>query len=247
MEDYIYIVIAIVVALILSIILIGLRLLLSEFVILNDRRTLDTLLAWSIMVFGLVLSFSLINFYNRYIELKNSLVEDATNLEVIYDMLKFSENSEDAINSMEKYLKQIKTDRLNRSKVKSLYDEMNNEILKYVKNNPNAYSNQILNRLSTDSQNINFTTEIDVNKFIINVILILFSFIFIVLFLVKLRDPIMQFISYFCYLSIICVIITLIILFGNPSLGKTIGLNFQYFIDLHDKIINDKKFKNKVA
>lgn len=231
MNDILYIFIAVFSAFILAIAFTFTRL---YFTIL-DLQLISSALSWSIIVFGLILSFSILNFYNRYIELRNSFITDLTNLELIYNMFKYCKNSENVLKSIKTYGEYVISigGRYNQTS-KKLYKIMNDDILKYISENPNQFSNNILARLSTNTQNINFVKEIENNTFFINIILMLSIFILISLFLIKIPEPMIQFLADFCFLSIIFVCITLLYILSTPFDSSTLKIKIENYKNLFE-------------
>ncbi len=243
MNEYLLIVIAIIFAFIVAVIFTLTRNLLSNLTS-YERVVADSTLGWTILVFGLILSFSIVNFYTRYIDLRNSLAIEATNLNIIYKLIKKIPNSEKAVESMKKYLdylinvdlKNLKKNKLENDVIDELYSNMNDEIIDLLDKQGQNYSSiNILNRLSTNYQNYNFKKEIINNTFYINVIIIMSIFILISLWLIKVENVLIQFLADFCFLSVISIGITLLIILGKPFNNIIIGIDLSN----HKQLLKD--------
>ena len=60
----------------------------------------ELLVGWCIIVYSIILGFTLNNFYNRYKEIRKTLVNEVTNLQIIYRIMKQLPNSENVIQSI---------------------------------------------------------------------------------------------------------------------------------------------------
>ena len=249
MNEYFLIVISIAIAFVVSIIFTLSRGLLSNLTSYEKVMT-ESVVGWTILVFGLILSFSIVNFYSRYIDLRNSLAKEATNLDIIYKLIRKVPNSEKAVEAMKKYLEYLihvdlqllKKNKLDNNTIDDLYSDMNDEIINLINESGNVEklsgfsSINILSRLSTNYENSNFRKEIINNTFYINVIIIMAIFILISLWLVKVQDPLIQFLADLCFLSVIFSGITLLIILGKPFNNTIIGIDLSNHKQLLDRM-----------
>lgn len=228
MEFSFYILIAIIIALILSLV----RLANVEVMLVADS------ISWCIIVFGLILGFSISNFYNRYIEIRNTFILEVTNMQLIYEMFNQLPNSQPVLLSIEKYVVSF-IDRS--SNIEEDYLKMDKEIIKYIQNNPtNPFTNNILLRMSTYQKIKTLTKEITIGNYYIDVLWFLLILIIIPLFFMKFSNRGIQFIVDSCLLVIFFTGMYLCDILNNPFNESPVMIKFDSYKDFINQIRNTK-------
>jgi hypothetical protein len=125
-------------------------------------------------------------------------------------MLYASPNSEKTIMAIENYLQVLLNDGIpllrkgkNSIKLEYAYKAMDYAIINYIKNNQNIFSTVILSKLSTNESLKELINEINQTVFYIYFVILLFLFLIIQLYFIKLTDTKLQFIFEFCFITII--------------------------------------------
>ena len=211
-----------------------------------DNNPIFTVVSWSIIIFGIILGFTISGFYSRLIDIQNNLITEITNLQLIYRMLYTSPHSEKPraaiLNYVTIFLDEIPSLRqgINSLKRQLAYREMDYAIIQYVNDYPSTLSSNILSRMSTDELLKELINEINGNVYYIYFILFLFILLLIQLCFVKTKKPNIQFIIEFSFVSIILSAIYLLTLLNDPfDENSIIGVNINIYQDLYDEIKNN--------
>ena len=239
-----YILISILIALILTII--------TQFTPkVNDDLAI---ISWFIIIYGLLLGFSINNFYNRLIVMRDTFINEVTNLEKIFEVFK-NENKdeteiekikrEEAIKSIFLYIENVSTvlkKNLEHRKyplsTEKLHLEMNSAITAYLQTGSiSSINNTLFNGLTTDIKIKKLVAEMNSGDFYINIILFLLFIITIPLMFYKMNIFWIQIILYSCLLIIVLTLIYVLTLLNNPfTLDNNFGINLNMYSDLLHKI-----------
>ena len=243
--DYIfYIIIAIIIAFILSV--------LRPYKIINQSESgvITNSVGWCLVIYGLLLGFSITIFYGRYIEIRNFIATEVTNLSLIYNFFKVLPNSEEVVKSIKNYvfsvinefLPSVKNREYNENTEK-LYKIMDQEIIKYIQENPNSpFNNNILIRLSTDNKLKILSNEIKNGDYYIGILIFLFIVIVFLLWCSEIADFIVQFIVDLCLLVILLSSLYFCIILNNVFNESPIAVKMESYNDLLKEIENDVIF-----
>lgn len=238
MEYYTYIFIALYLSILLFIIRTNVK---SSF-----SASIEISVGWCIFLYGIILGFSISNFYGKYISIRDSFIKEASNLKIIYKTLSLLPNIEDthdALIAIENYVKSVPIDLLKSLKInkysnnsKDLYNKMNNEIINYtIKNSTNTIiNNNLLIRISSDEFIKQIINEINVGNYYINFLYTLLIFILIPIYFINLNNKILQFILDFCIFSILLSGIYLCQILNNPFIFSPISFHFEIYKNLLD-------------
>lgn len=192
--------------------------------------------AWCIVVYGIILGFTISNFYNKYILIRETLVTEVTNLEIIFYILKFQPESLEVIYSIRSYVESV-IDDLSCSlqnnkyspKTAAKYDYMNDEIIKYFTNSKSNLSVGVINRMSTSEKIEVLVKEIDTGNFYVSVLWLLFFVILIPLYFSKMKNRSVQFLLELCLLIIFLTGIYMCTILNNPFIKSPISLDFASY------------------
>ena len=75
----------------------------------NERLIINGIIAWSVTFYALIVAFSITIFYARYISIRDTVVEETTNLRIIYKIFRELPDSENVINSIKNYINNVIT------------------------------------------------------------------------------------------------------------------------------------------
>lgn len=197
------------------------------------------------VIFGLMLSFTIANFYSRYQELTDIVVNEVTDLQLIYRMLLRSPGSEDAVASMKAYLKGVIDTWLDYQNgtiddhIIQLYRKMDAEILDYIRDHPdNIYNQNILSRLSTNQHNLVAIREVVTNKIFIYVIIVAALFLLLGLYWIHISNLIVQTMLDLSVISIVVIGIYLLYVLSAPFSISGFGITPQSYQDLLNEILS---------
>lgn len=215
----------------------------------EERAIISASVGWCMVVYGLILAFSISNFYTRYISIRDTFVTEVINLQIIYRIMRMYDDTEDVKMSIYNYVKnihrEVKYDLMNKEYPKSseeLYYTMNSTILKYVKENENFFNANMMLRLSTDTRIKKLIDEIKAGNYYIEILSILLIFIIIPLWLSKMKDRLIQFIIDSCLLIILFSILHLLNILNNPFCDcNPLSLNLDMYSNLASEIEEDLK------
>lgn len=236
MEYILYLIIAVVIAFIFS---------QTRIFSIQDKNIIEGTVGWVLVIYGLILSFSMINFYNRYITMRDSFITEATNLQLIYDFftqLTPSKEIDEINESILNYAKHIKNINGENYKFKieqsdELYNVMNDKILKYINNNNNIpFATNILMRMGTNIRIKKLIDEIDAGQYYINILCFLLIFISIPLWLTTVKNRTIQFFIDLCIYIVILTVIYLCEILNNPFIESPLSFNLSMYSDLVKRI-----------
>lgn len=208
------------------------------------KTLVSTSIYWAVLLFSLILSFSIFSFYSRYINIRSELINSAANLQVIYLIIKSGPPSPEAtvaIDSIIAYSSFIlKTFVHNSSqcyydnRTSYLYNKMNDDILAYtrVPENVNIFSNNILDRLDTDQKLKLLISDTTTGEYFILIMCVCFVLIMILFSLIVIEHLIVKLILFAVIVAIMLLAIYLIIILNNPFLESPIQLNVNMYRDL---------------
>jgi hypothetical protein len=219
------------------------------FIIRNNEKslfsaTIEISVGWCILLYGIVLGFSISNFYAKYIAIRDSFIKEITNLKIIYKIFEKLPNKEKTLpvlDSINNYINSVPSE-LNKSlkffnyndKTKELYNKMNDEIINYTLNNNDSgilINNNILLRLSSDDFIKQIINEMKVGNYYINFLWTLLIFIFIPIYFINVGNKSLQFILDFCIFSILLSCIYLCEILNNPFIDSPISLKFYNYVN----------------
>jgi hypothetical protein len=206
----------------------------------NEKNIISGSIGWVLVVYALILSFSINIFYSRYVEIRNVFIADASNLHLIYRYLKRSPNSAYPIFKILEYSQYVSTYLTKNlrhqefgANVSRLYFEMNNAIIEYVQENPNViFSNNMLFRINTDQIIIQLTHEIKISSHYLNILWFLFFFVVVLIYFITTSNKLIQFFIDGILLTILLSGIYLCTILSNPFLESPVNINFAAYQDL---------------
>jgi hypothetical protein len=244
MPYFVFIIIAVILSIILAFIR-PVRLNLTK----EERNDINAAVGWVLIIYGLIMAFSLTIFYQRYIAIRDTFINQVTNLQITYRIFDALSRSDDAeivkdsttvIESMRDYLDTIFTDLipdLEQGKYskssETAYKKMDDEIIKFVGEHPSIpYNNALLLRLSTDQVIKRLVDEISVGKYYIEILSFLFIFILIPLWYSSLPEWKTQLVIDLCVLIILLTVIYLCTILNNPFMKSRVSIKFSAYEDL---------------
>ena len=238
MEYFWYVLIAVIIAILIS---------QTRTAHIEDGGIIKGYVGWVMVIYGLILGFSLTNFYSRYVAMRNAFIKDATNYQLIYEFfIKMDKSPEidDIINSILKYLELISSIGIDyKEKLKisdNIYKDMNTKIINYLKNNQTSFTNNILSRLNTNIEIKKLADEIEAGQYYIAILCFLVIFIIIPLAIsTSMLDRKIQFLLDFSILIIISTALYLCEILNNPFIQSPISFNLSMYSDLIDTIKKD--------
>lgn len=204
----------------------------------------ELIIGWCIIIFSVILGFTIGNFYNRYIDIRNTLVNEVINLQIIYRIFKVLPNSEGVVESIKKYTESVLLDLkcslqngYYSQKTEYLYMNMDNTIIKYFNEyNTNSFLTSVISRLSTSQRIKVIDQEIRTGDFYINILWVLFSLILIPLYFAKMPNKKIQFVIEFCLLSIFISGIVLCGYINNPFVETPVTLKLTMYSDFLNEL-----------
>lgn len=202
-------------------------------------------IGWCVVIYGLLLGFSINNFYNRWIVIRDAFINESTNLEKLLELLKTKDNSEVVIDSIYNYVSNVsnvlKKDLNNRvysPSTEKLHLEMNYQIFNYVNTGAlGTINNTIYSNLTTDTKIKKLIDEMKSGDFYISIIIFLLIVITIPLMFYKMPIFWIQVLIYSCLFIIILTLIYVLNLLNNPfTIDNNFGINLSMYNDLVNKI-----------
>lgn len=212
-----------------------------------EKGVVEACVGWIIVTYGLILGFTISNFYNRYIEIRNIFIDETTNLRLTYNYFKDLPNNTEVILSIRKYVKSVQTylgpslaNYEYSEECDINYQEMNTSITNYISKYPdNPYRLSILNRMSTDDHIKALTTEMKSGLYYIQILSFLIIFIIIPLYLINIESIVVQAFIDFCLFSIIFTGLYICTILNNPFKQSPITIQFLLYSDLLDSMQRD--------
>jgi hypothetical protein len=202
-------------------------------------------LGWIYIVYGILLGVSIILFYLRYNEIRDTLISEVCNLEEIYLFFRMLPHSQNIINNIYTYsqsvIEELKPELENNIYVEScdiLYQQLITSIIIYM-NNYNSVifqNNNILQRLQSNKKIKYLIDEISTTQYYIWGLWILFGFVLLPLFFISTNAKELQFLVDFCFLGILISGIYLCTILNNPFVKSPLQIDFSMYKDLLLKI-----------
>lgn len=199
-----------------------------------DDSKIEFIIGWSIILFSLILGFTIGNFYNRYIETRNMLVDEVVNLQIIYRTFKVFPNTDNIIDSIKLYVSSI----LNNSEdTFNNHINMDNKIIEYFnENQSNQFLTTTMNRLSSSEKIKTIKNEILNGQFFINILWFLLALIVIPFYFLKTSNKINQSVIELFLFTILITGIVLCEYINNPFIDSPIKIKFDSYYDLLNEI-----------
>lgn len=252
LELLVYIIVAIVIALIIF----YTRRNFSHF---NEPEQIfyTNIFGWFIIVFALLLTFTVSSFYQDFINIQEAFIIDCTNITMIYRVIKLgpqNKASRRALRSIELYVESVINDTLPALQQEEyspiseeLYRKMDYDIIEYVYSVDNLDDNpqltDILSRLSTDQRIKKLSNGIKDGQFLINILLFISFFVFVGSWFVKLENKYIQLVLDLFLAIIIFVCIYLLEILNNPFIESPISINLSIYSDLLHEIQHNKRYE----
>lgn len=215
------IILIILIAMVLAIFIARIRFNIFTYDVFEEKLSFASV-TWCIVFFTLLLTFTISNFYNQYIDIRNSFITEIGNLQIIYMILKNEKGSGYVLKSIRQYIKSVIEDQLplnDKGKYSEKTDryhyKMNKNIIKYAESHPNL-TNSLLLRVTSNEKNKRILTEVQNNIYLSKIVYFSFIFIIIVLCLVHVNDFNLQILVDFCFLSLAMLGLYLLYIFANP-------------------------------
>lgn len=221
---------------------------------LNDRTIVVSSISWMAIIYALLLTFSIQNFFNRYITIRDAFVNEATNIQIIYRIFKlFPESIEkdEVIENIKKYSENVVnvlipalSEKKYSKDTEIYYNQMNQSILSYINRyENNTFDNNLLSRLSTSQKIKQLVNEIKVGDYYIQFLIIIFILIIIPLSLSKMENAIIQLVIDLSFLIFVGCTIYLLTILGDPFGDNPIAFKMGLYKELLDEIKEDNKNK----
>ncbi len=206
----------------------------------NVRTFIEDSLGWIMVIYGLILAFSISIFYDRYISVRDTFVSEVTNLQIItiyFKQMPDSKERNEVIESIKNYtqgvIKYLPGDLQKRRYspiLDDLYFQMNGRIIKYVQKHPeNPFDNNILKRMTTNMKIKQLIEEINAGSYYIYILAFLSIFILIPLSLTTIHNRVVQLIIDICILIILFTGIYLCTILNNPFVQSPIAINLSMY------------------
>lgn len=222
---------------------------------LNDRTIVVSSISWMAIIYALLLTFSIQNFFNRYITIRDAFVNEGTNIQIIYRIFKLlpeSNEKDQVIESIKKYSENVinvlipsLANKKYSTETDIYYNQMDQSILNYINiYGNNIFDNNLLLRLSTSQKIKQLVNEINVGDYYIQFLIIIFILIIIPLSLSKMVNAGIQLVIDLCFLIFVGSTIYLLTILGDPFGDNPIAFKMGLYTELLDEIKEDNKNKN---
>lgn len=215
----------------------------------NEKQMIAMTIGWILVIYGLILSFSIGIFYNRYVTIRELFVTDLTNIQLTFRMLKQLNAPVDVLHSIRDYVKSVIEDQVpalscgTYSKItERLYYEMDIKVIDYLRDyrdNAGLFTANILMRISTDAKVVQLVNEINSSQHYINILWFLMIFVLGPLYLLAAPDKLLQFGIDFSLLSILFTGLYLCTILNNPFVDSPVSIKLDGYYSLLDEIEKD--------
>ena len=218
----------------------------------GDEITSETI-GWCILIFSLILGCNIANFYARYIEIRETFVNEVTNLQIISRILNEENDSMDALEGIKDYSSSV-LEKLEKSLANGFYSpetaekyqHMDKEIITFLKNTENkTFVTPIVNRMSTSQKVKVLVQEINVGKFYITILWLLFMLAIIPLYYSIMKNKLVQLILEFCLVIIFLTGLYVCTILNNPLADTPVKLDLNMYeqlkLEVEAYILNKKK------
>lgn len=209
----------------------------------QEKSIAKPLTSLSAIIFALLLGFTVSNFFTRFTDIRNTIIDEVTNLELIYRILKRQPDNQVAIDAMKAYLQSVVTEewtalenRKDTPITEELYRKMDTAIIEYVQTHASGSDNSILERLSTDERRKRLVTALQENNTLIIFIVIAALITLLGFWLLSDNSSQMMFLFDFSIIAVITIGIFLLVIFDRPFSVQGVGLTNQVYQDLLNEI-----------
>lgn len=211
----------------------------------DEQPIIGLTVTFSSILFALLLSFTVANLYNNFQELRAAITKEVVQLELMYELVKDSPAGQPIITAIKAYVDSVVADEWNSHqqgelspKTEKLAKQLNQEIIKYTRANPDDPINgQLLSMLEVDERGTRLEANKDHNFMII--IIILTGLLTVIGFwFLNTSSFIVQFVVDFGVITIIALSIYLLLNLNKPLQSDELGLSMKEFQDLQIKLGN---------
>lgn len=236
---YLYIILAFIVSLILISVPTSYLVILED----NENSLIQNVINWSLLLFGLILGFTIANLYNRSVAINDTLVSDLSQLKIIYKILNRSEKADKPLASIRHYMQTVvEKDIPYLMKYEKEcpdcileFSNMNKDIYDYVLEGNSNFGDTILANMTTSFKLDNLLDEIDKNNYYIFIIIVMYIFIIVAMMFVTIKSKFIHFTVMFTLNLIILLSIYLMICLNDPF-DPILGVDFTAYNDFYEEI-----------
>lgn len=212
----------------------------------NDRSTISESVGWIMFIYSLILAFSITVFYERYVEMRNSLLDLVYNLETMTEYLSNLEGTDEIILKIKDYAVDMNSNIEGYRNGKEFkhdnekYDVMRSAVVKYFsEHNDISYGDSIIDKMSSFQKINTLMDEIKSGNHYIGIIWYLTFFVYVMLWLNSLDNNYLEIITETVITVIIMTAIYLCDVFNDPFSDSPVNLDVNHLA----KFANSFKIK----
>ena len=211
---------------------------------IDEQPIIGVTATFSSVLFALLLSFTVANFYDDFQDVRSSITKEVLELEMIYEIIADVPDGKPIITSMKAYIDSVITDEWPNSKngkespqtVKA-HLALKKAIMNYVHTHPDDHLNDQLSSYIAVSDNRHNRLESNKDNNFMTVIVVIAGLLTVVAFwFLKTSSLVVQFIVDFGVIAIVTLSLYLLLSLDQPIRSQELGLSIDEFKTLRDKI-----------
>lgn len=208
-----------------------------------DKEIVKCAVEWTLLIYSLILAFSIGIFYEKYTETRNIIFNQTTAISVLHRYFSVEPNAEEIVVKIKEYTETIHQnldrykDTGHLDKNHAAFDEMHTAIIEYLHENPNmTFKEDVLSKLN-DIQKVKvLINDMKVGNHYIQIIWFLTFFLLVLLWVNSLEDLILEILTDLTIVIMAFSAIYLCDILNDPIKSSPISIDLNVYSELFKEI-----------
>jgi hypothetical protein len=217
----------------------------------RDESMLAESVGWIMFIYSLILGFSITIFYERYVEIRDSILALIYDLETITEYFINLKGTDEILKNISEYSKEKYNDlkSFRESGIfpndKTKFNTMRTNITRYIIANENlSFGSEILDKISHFQKIDALIDEINSGQYYVGIILFMTFFVYIMLWFNTLTNDILEIIAEISISVIIFTAIYLCDILNDPISDSPVGMDINHLLRFTNGL--NERIKNKI-
>lgn len=208
----------------------------------SEHTVALSLTAFTALIFSLLLGFTVSNFLERFLDIRNTMIEEVTNLQLVYRALAVRDDTSDVIATMREYVDSVLNEEwpaLEERKASDItemkYRTMDRAIISYLETHPQFQLN-VYDRLSTSERRKRLIGALKNNNTLIVFIIVTGIITLFGFWLLSNISNVLMWLLDFTVLAVIAIGIFMLVIFDRPFSVAGMGIPKDIYEDLAQEL-----------